>query len=105
MNEELMQLDADIKGLFVEEKIEEIKDQLEVESDATIKEISFYNWHIIKKYFDNENFTLLFQHIRFVAYACFIIEYAHQRGLIGEDAFKAMILIFNDIYKLKKQNN
>jgi len=40
MNEKLMQLDADMKGLFVEEKIEELKDQLEVESDATIKEIS-----------------------------------------------------------------
>lgn len=104
MNEELSQLDADMKGLFVEEKIEEIQDQLKDQPDSTIKEISIHNWSIIKKYYDSESFDLLFKHFNFVAYACFMVEYAHQRGVITEEAFKIMILIFNDIYELKKQN-
>jgi len=104
MNDELNQLDADMKGLFVEEKIEEIRDELKEQPDSTIKELSVYNWNIIKKHYDNENFELLFRHFKFVAYACFIVEYAHQRGLVGDDAFGIMILIYNDIYELKKQN-
>jgi hypothetical protein len=104
MNDELSQFDADLKGLFVEEKIDEIRMMLNEQPDSTVKELSDYNWNIIKKYYDAENFGLLFKHFKFVAYTCFIVEFAHQRGLISEDAFGIMMLIYNDIYKLKRQN-
>jgi hypothetical protein len=104
MNDELNQFDADLKGLFVEEKIDEINDMLKEKPDAVVKELSDYNWNIIKNYYDKENFGLLFKHFKFVAYSCFIVEYAHRRGLISDDAFGIMMLIYNDIYELKRQN-
>jgi hypothetical protein len=103
MNEELGQFDADLKGLFVETKIDEMKEMLNEQTDTTVKEISDYNWNIIKKYYDTENFELLFRHFKFVAYTCFIVEYAHQRGLISDEAFGIMMMIYNDIYELKRK--
>jgi hypothetical protein len=103
MNEELGQLDADLKGLFVENKIEEVLEILKDQPDATVKEMSDYNWNVIKKYYDTEKFDLLFSHFTFVAYTCFIVEYSHQAGLISDEAFDIMMMVYNDIYELKKQ--
>jgi hypothetical protein len=105
MNEELNEFDAELKGLFVDEKIDEMRELLKDKPDSTVKEISDYNWNIIKKYYDNENFDLLFKHFKFVAYSCFIVEFARQRGLISEEAFGIMMMIYNDIYVLKRQNS
>lgn len=104
MKDELNQFDAELKGLFVEEKIDEMREQLRDKSDSIIKELSDYNWNIVKKYYDTESFELLFSHFKFVAYSCFMIEYAHQRGIIGDDVFGIMMLIYNDIYELKRNN-
>lgn len=103
MNEELSQFDADLKELFIDSKVEEMNELLNVQPDVTVKELSNYNWSIIKKYYDLENFELLFRHFVFVAYSCFIVEYAHQRKLIGDDIFEIMLSIYNDIYELKRQ--
>lgn len=104
MNEELAQLDAELKGLFVEEKIDEMREMLDSQAETTVKELSDYSWNIIKKYYDTENFELLFKHFKFVAYTCFMVEYAHQKGLISEEAFGIMMMIYNDIYELKRQS-
>jgi len=104
MNDELNQFDADLKGLFVETKMDEMRDILKDQPDETVKELTDYNWNIIKKYYDKENFELIFRHFKFVAYTCFLVEYAHSRELISDEAFQIMMLIYNDIYVLKKEN-
>ena len=103
MKEELGQLDADLKGLFVETNLDEMLDLLKEQPGDVVKEICDYNWNIIKKYYDTENFELLFRHFKFVAYTCFVVEYAHQIGLVSDEAFGIMMMIYNDIYELKKQ--
>lgn len=103
MKEELGQLDTDLKTLFVENKIEEMVELLNAQPDEAVKEMSDYNWNIIKKYYDTEKFELMFQHFKFVAYTCFIVEYAHKVGLISDEAFGIMMMVYNDIYELKKQ--
>lgn len=105
MNEELAQLDADLKGNFVENKIDEVIELLKEQPEAVIAELSEYYWNVIKKYYDNEKFDLLFGHFSFVAYTCFIVEYAHQLGLISDEAFSIMMMVYNDIYELKKSRS
>ncbi len=105
MNEELGQLDLELKGLFVASKLDELIELLNKQPETTVKEISDYNWNIIKKYYDTERFDLLFQHLKFVAYTCFMVEYAHQIGVITDDAFRIMMMIYNDIYELKRQQS
>lgn len=102
MNDELNQFDAELKGLFIENKFDDIKDLLQEQPDDIIKMISNYNWNIIKKYYDTEKFELLFKHMKFVAYSCFLIEYSFSRGLIGEDVYKIMMSVYNDIYEQKR---
>lgn len=103
MTEELGQLDLELKGLFIASRLEELTELLNRQPEAAVKEISDYNWNIIRKYYDTERFDLLFQHLKFVAYTCFMVEYAHQIGIIGDDVFGIMKMIYNDIYELKKQ--
>ena len=103
MNEELGTLDLYLKELFMGSKFDELKDILKDKPDEAVKEISDYNWNIIKKYYDMENFTLLFQHYKFVAYSCFMVEYIHNRGLISNDVFTIMLSVFNDIYESNRK--
>ncbi len=103
MTDEHSQLDLELRGLFVASKLEELMELLNKQPEATVKEISDYNWNIVKKYYDTERFDLLLQHLKFVAYTCFIVEYAHQIGIIGDDVFGIMMMIYNDIYELKRQ--
>jgi len=105
MNEELAQLDADLKGLFVETKINEMRELLNNQSDQEVKELTDYSWNIIKKYYEAENYELIFRHFKFVAYTCFLVEYSFQRGLISEEAFQIMMMVYNDIYELKRNQN
>jgi hypothetical protein len=102
MNDELANLDADLKELFVEDKIDDMIDLLQKNDTNTVKELAEYNWSIIKKYYEMENFELLFAHFRFVAYTCFLVEYGHQAGIISEEAFTIMMQVYNDIYEIKR---
>ncbi len=102
MNEELGQLDADLKGLFVENNIEEIQQILGEQPDAVVKEINDYNWNIIRKYYDNGKFELLLSHLVFVAYTCFVTEYAYKSGMVAEQEYQDRITIFGDIYDRKR---
>ncbi|MDF2486823.1 MAG: hypothetical protein K0R46_2991 [Herbinix sp.] len=105
MTEELGQLDLELKGLFVAAKMEELIELLNTQPESVIKDISDYNWNTVRNYYDTERFDLLFQHLKFVAFTCFIVEYAHQIGIIGEEAFGIMMMIYNDIYELKRQQS
>lgn len=103
MNEDLAQLDAELRGLFMENKLDEIKDLLKEQQNDAVKEISEYSWNVVKKYYETERFDLLFGHFTFVAYSCFLVEYAHREGIIRDEAFGIMMSIYNDLYELKKQ--
>lgn len=103
MNEELCQFDANLKELFMDSKIEEMKELLKEKPDDMVKEIFEYHWNTIKKYYNSEKYALLFQHFTYVAYSCLIVEYAYQRKLIRDDVFEIMMSIFNDIYELKRR--
>lgn len=103
MNEELSQLDADLKGFFVEGNLDEINVMLTEQSEDTIIEIVNFNWNIIKKYYDTKNFELLFRYLKFVAYTCYIMEYAHQLGALDDASFDARMMVYSDIYEQKKQ--
>lgn len=105
MKEELAQLDADLKGLFSENKIDEMNILLAEQAETTIKELMDSYWGSIKKYYDTERFDLLFYHFRFVAFSCYIVEYAHQLSLISEEAFQIIMMVYNDIYESKKKQN
>jgi hypothetical protein len=102
MNEDLAQLDAELKGLFMESDIDGMSDLLKEQPTSVIKELSDYNWNIIKKYYEAENYELLFKHFKFVAFSCYIVEFAHQSGIISDEAFQIMMLVYNDIYELKR---
>ncbi len=103
MNEELAQLDADLKGLFVENKFDEMNEILQEQTREVVKELSEYYWNVVKKYYETERFDLIFGHFKFVAYSCYMVEYAHQRTIISDEAFQIMMLVYNDIYELKKK--
>lgn len=100
MTEEINNLNTDLKELFVNDKIEESSNILDQTADETVLEISLFNYEIIKKYYDSGKFTLLIQYIRFVAFSCYLCEYAAKRQLIAKDSFDGMSFIFNEIYKL-----
>ncbi len=103
MNEELGSLDLYLKELFLSSKYDEMKDILKDKTDDTVKELSDYNWNIVKKYYDLENFKVLLQHYKFVAYSCFLVEYSNQRGLIDKDVFTIMLSVYNDIHESNKR--
>lgn len=103
MNDELAQVDADLKGFFVENKFDEMNALLQEQPESSIKELSDYSWNTIKKYYETERFDLIFAHFKFVAYTCYIVEYAHKVSLISDEAFGIMMMVYNDIYEMKRQ--
>ncbi len=105
LNEELASLDMELKEMFMESKFDEIKDLLKDAPGSSVKEISDHNWSIIKKYYDMENYNLMFQHFKFVAFTCFMVEHAHDQGLISDDAFGIMMSVYNDIYEMKRKQD
>ena len=105
MKEELGQLDLELKGMFMENRIDDMIELLQDKPKDIVKELSEYSWNVIKKYYDTERFDLIFQHFKFVAYTCFMVEYAHQIQVISDDAFGIMMLVYNDIYELKRQQS
>ncbi len=103
MTEELNNFNTDMKELFMNNKFEEIIDELANKSDDEIRELTYANFDVIKKYYDLEKFDLIFTHIKFVAYTCFFCEYAHKSGVIEETEFQNMMLIFTSIHTMMQE--
>ncbi|MDF2541754.1 MAG: hypothetical protein K0S47_1472 [Herbinix sp.] len=98
MNEELNEINTDLKELFVANQLEEMTEVLNKLSDEEVNELAISNHNIIKKYYDSGNQTLLFQYIKFVAFACYLVEYAYGRQLTTEEEQKDRIFIYEEIY-------
>ncbi len=103
MRDELAQLDADLKGLFSENKLEELNALLQEQSEVDVKEVIMFYCDIIRKYYDSERFDLLLTHIRFVAFSCYMVEYAKQWNMITEDEYLSMMNIYNEVYERRQQ--
>lgn len=103
MKEELAQLDADLKGLFAENKLEEMKELLLAQSQEVIKELNSFYCNVIRKYYETKRFDLLLTHIRFVAFSCYVVELTNQLSLISKEEYLGMMKIYNEVYELKSQ--
>ncbi len=103
MTEEINNLNTDLKELFVNNQLEEAAKILDETVDAVVREITIYNYEVIKKYYDSLKFTVLIQHIKFTAFSCYLCEYSASRLLIGAEDFEGMSQVFNDIYSQIKQ--
>jgi hypothetical protein len=103
MNEEITNLNTDFKELFVNSQLEELVETLDKTENEIIHEITLFNYEIIKKYYDTEKYTVLFQYIKFVAYSSFLCDYSVNRQIIGDDTYQGMSSIFENIYNLIKQ--
>lgn len=104
MTEELNNLNTDLKELFVNNQLDDLKNTLDKETDEVVVELTHYNYEIIKKYYDAKKFNLLLQYIKFTAYSCFLCEYAADRQLINAEEFNSMSAIFHEIYRIIQQN-
>lgn len=104
MTEEINNLNTDLKELFSQNKLDELYEKLDETAGEIVTEITVYNYDIIKKYYDTQKYSLLFQYIRFVAYTSFLCEYSYKRELVDEDAFKAMMIVYEGIYTLLQEN-
>ena len=103
MTEEINNLNTDLKELFVNNQLEEAAGILDETKDEVVREITLYNYDIIKKYYDSQKFAVLIQHIKFTAFSCYLCEYSANRQLIGAEDFEGMSRVFGDIYSQIKQ--
>lgn len=104
MIEETINLNTDLKELFVALKIDETINVLDKESDDIVKEITLYNYEIIKNYYESEKYAVLLQHIKFVAYSSFLCEYSVKRQIINNADYEDMSTLFENILILKQQS-
>lgn len=102
MREELGSLDLELKEMFMANKFDELKIFLDTQAENDVKDLMDYNWNIVKKYYEMENFELIMRNWKFVAFSCFMVEYAHVRGLISTDAFGIIMQVYNDIFEMKQ---
>lgn len=101
MTEELNNFNTDMKELFMNNKFEEIIDELNHKEEDDIRDLTYTNFDVVKKYYDLQKFDLLFTHIKFVAFTCFFCEYACKRGVIDEAEFNNMMAIYNSIHEMQ----
>lgn len=98
MDEEILNLNTDLKEMFVEQKYDELEAALNAVDKININEIILYNWNIINKYYDEGNFNILIQYIKFVAYNCYLTEMAYKESYIDENVYGEMMEVYDDIY-------
>lgn len=103
MTEEINNINTDLKELFANAEYDKLIVHLDLLSDPIAQEITLYNYDIIKNYYETEKFTVIFQHIKFVAYTSFLCDYSAKRQLIIPADYESMALIFTNIYMLLKE--
>ncbi len=104
MTDEMHNLNTDFKELFSENRLDELTELLDTTSPDVVHTITSFNFDIVKGYLDSEEFHLLKQYIRFVAFTSFLCEYAARRQILSESAFQSMSHSFNTILKYIQQN-
>lgn len=102
MTEELNNFNTDLKEMFINNKLEDIVAKLNEQSDDNVTELTRTNYEVVKKYYDNEKYQLLFTHIKFVAFSCFLCEYTRERNLLTTEEQTTMFPLFDSIYNLMK---
>lgn len=100
MTEELQARDLELKELFTAQKLEELVEELNQESDLNVVEMTEMNLNVVKKYFDQKKIDLLRQHLTFVAYVSFLTEYSGQRKLYEESEYQEKFSLFEQILSM-----
>lgn len=103
MTEELMNQNTDLKDLFVKQDYEGMIEVLDALPKEEVAELTMYNYEIIQKYYDTEKYDLIKQYITFVAFSCFLFEYAAKSGLLTEEEFERMNTLFTNIFEIVKR--
>ena len=105
MTEELNNFNTDMKEMFMNNKFEEIIDELANKTDDEVRDLTFANYDVIKKYYDSQKFDIIFTHIKFVAYTCFFCEYASKREVIDAVTFQDMMAVFTSIHAMMQESH
>lgn len=103
MTEELHNLNTDFKELFANNQLDELAGLLNQTPDETVLTITHFNYDIIKGYLDKENYGLLRQYLRFVAFSSYLCEYAGARRLLESDIQLSMTESFHQILEYMQQ--
>jgi len=103
MTEELNNFNTDLKDLFMQNKLEEIGDLLSEKSTEEIKELTLYNHEVIQKYFNEQKYAILLQHMPFVAYCCFLCEVAAKNQIITEEEANQILPLYQQIYDMRTE--
>lgn len=103
MTDELQNLNTDFKELFTDNKLEELSVLLSSTPNESLFTITNYNYDIIKNYLDKENYNILKQYIRFVAFSSYLCEYAAANGILEAAAFQSMTESFGRILTFIQQ--
>ncbi|MDF2609944.1 MAG: hypothetical protein K0R92_1418 [Lachnospiraceae bacterium] len=98
MTEEINNLNTDLKELFVNSGFDKMNEILNEIPEAVVLEITLYNYEIIKKYYENAKFDILFQFIKFVAYSSYLCDYSAKCQLIANTDYESMNQMFTNIY-------
>lgn len=104
MTEDMNNLNTDLKELYVNNKIEEFTETLDSTDDSIVATITKFNYDIVKKYYDSEQYNIIFQHIKFVAFTSMMCEYAAKRQVLDDGDVQNINELFMNIYTLIKQN-
>jgi hypothetical protein len=104
MTEDMTNLNTDLKELYVTNKIVEFTETLDSTADSIVATLTKFNYDIVKKYFDSEQYNIIFQHIKFVAFTSMMCEYAAKRQVLDDNEVNDMNELFMNIYNLIKQN-
>lgn len=104
LSDDLVQLDGDLKELFMDQKLEELNERVAKEKEADIRELSLYNWEIVKKYYDDDRMDIILQFLKFVSYSCFLVEYANQQGIISAMEYQNMFEVYQNVFDFIQKN-
>lgn len=103
MTEELGNLCTDLKELFMKQDFGRMELLLSQRAEDEVRLLAKHQHDILAKYYEEENYGMLLEHLNFVAFASYLFEYAGKRGVFTPAEFKREFQIFVDIYELAKK--
>ncbi|MDE7326951.1 MAG: hypothetical protein K2N63_11890, partial [Lachnospiraceae bacterium] len=103
MTEELRDLCTDLIELFMKQDFGQMESLLLQRTEDEVRLLAEHQHDILAKYYEEENYGLLLEHLNFVAFASYLFEYAGKRGVFTPAEFKQGFQIFMDVYELAKK--